>query len=374
MPRHDCAAPRPEPTRPDEAEKCRGTPNHAGRQGWHLDRRGVQRIRAAINLCVIRKILTVAIARYRVGPVDIDLFEVTQTVVVAVRIERIEIEVQLVEVRRTVSVAVRVEGISSAADFVAVWEPIRRRGSRGQCRVPPRRRRAGSRRPCPWRRQCRRHPCRIEGSGRRRLSSIPLTSLAIKGSLLGKTITRPSPEMCPARLGPWDLLPSERRLTIAVAPVWRSCTMTSSTKFASGTTRSSANAEMATKQPSPEIETPALVAEAWGSSRATLTREVIPATRSRTKMPATPLVSPATRLLALDSKATTWPLAETTAAELLPSPSLPSPATRAQGRGCVDRVQEDVPHPVAVVAYGLQSALISSLLDTMCLPARKMGL
>src|SRR5207237_7010869 len=62
-------------------------------------------------------------------------------------------------------------------------------------------------------------------------------------------------------------------------------------------------------------------------AESTDTRAVCPVVRSRTKMSLTPLVSPGTRLVASEAKATNWPSAEIEGEELEPLPWMPAEPT-----------------------------------------------
>jgi len=66
----------------------------------------------------------------------------------------------------------------------------------------------------------------------------------------------------------------------------------------------------ATVPPSPEMSGCSEAAFGWDPSLATPTRPVVPASRSRTNASATPLVSPGTRFEATDTNATLRPLPE----------------------------------------------------------------
>src|SRR5438445_2134956 len=63
-----------------------------------------------------------------------------------------------------------------------------------------------------------------------------------------------------------------------------------------------------------------LAPEAWVPAGPTLTRVVVPARRSKTKTSLAPLVSPGTRSVASEAKATTCPSAETAGAEAVVEP------------------------------------------------------
>ena len=117
--------------------------------------------------------------------------------------------------------------------------------------------------------------------------------------------------------GPWWMLaaaglPSPWTLIIWVVPATRSRTNTSTKPLVSPATRLDASLEKATYRPSgvmsgARLPPPATVASqpvAWPPLLFTLTRSVVPACRSRTKTSLQPLVSPDTRLVASESKAT----------------------------------------------------------------------
>ena len=105
--------------------------------------------------------------------------------------------------------------------------------------------------------------------------------------------------------------PRDDTLTSSVAPVRRSCRKTSCAPLVSPRTRLEAGESKAMNRPSADIVVSPLLPSAWAPLEETLTRVVTPATRSRTKasephqgQSGVPLVSPGTRLLASEVKAT----------------------------------------------------------------------
>src|SRR5437667_70704 len=109
-------------------------------------------------------------------------------------------------------------------------------------------------------------------------------------------------------------------------PIW-SRTNTSATLLVSPGTRLVALEVKTTKRPSPLIPTPELPAFPWFPALSTLTRSVVPACRSPTNTSATLLVSPGPRLVALELKTTkrTSPLIPTP--ELAAFPWFPALST-----------------------------------------------
>src|SRR5438445_6238564 len=120
------------------------------------------------------------------------------------------------------------------------------------------------------------------------------------------------------KLSPLPCAPWESTLTRLVLPVLRSRAKTSLTVFVSPPTRLFATELNATKRPSAEIAGTQLAPFPCAPWEATLTRLVLPALRSRTNTSLAPFVSPPTRLLALDRNATKRPSAEIGAAKLSP--------------------------------------------------------
>src|SRR5947209_8634545 len=106
------------------------------------------------------------------------------------------------------------------------------------------------------------------------------------------------------------------RLTRVVAPRRRSRTKMSVRRLVSAGTRLVASEAKATKRPSAEIDGAAPPRSAWAPPTPTLTRSIVPVTRSKTKASVAPLVSPGTRLAAALAKATARPSADRTGAEL----------------------------------------------------------
>ena len=126
-----------------------------------------------------------------------------------------------------------------------------------------------------------------------------------------KATNRPSALMSPSSLLPAGSAPPVvRRFTLTrwVVPATRSCTkMSSSQQMPSSGARPWAAVWNTTYRPSALMDGFTLARSACSPALPTLTRCVVPATRSRTKTSVVPLVSPATRLDASDSKATNWP-------------------------------------------------------------------
>ena len=107
--------------------------------------------------------------------------------------------------------------------------------------------------------------------------------------------------MTPSRL---FVSPGELTTIVAVgAGGSRSWTKMSLVALVSPATRLVARESKATKRPSPLMVARALKKSPWLPALSTLTLSVVPVWRSRTKMSKTPLVSPATRLVASESKA-----------------------------------------------------------------------
>ena len=147
-------------------------------------------------------------------------------------------------------------------------------------------------------------------------SSLPLVSPGTR--LLAselKATKRPSAEIAGSKLSPLPWTPPGPRLTRWVVPVWRSRTNTSSTPLVSPGTRLVASESKATKRPSAEIAGPDAGTVALDAARA----DAHPLGRARLAVAdehvVTPLVSPGTRLLASDLKATNRPSAEIAAIE-----------------------------------------------------------
>src|SRR6266516_4102455 len=122
---------------------------------------------------------------------------------------------------------------------------------------------------------------------------------------------RPSPLIDGPRLAPSAGFASNPTLTSLVWPVSRSRTNTSSNPFVSPGTRFVAREVNATKRPSALTDGSRLKPSACLPLLLTLTRSVSPLARSRTKTSIAALVSPPTRLAAIESKATTSPSALT---------------------------------------------------------------
>jgi hypothetical protein len=110
---------------------------------------------------------------------------------------------------------------------------------------------------------------------------------------------------------PW--VPSAATLIRVVSPVTRSWTKMSVLPLVSPGTRLVADDAKATKRPSPLTAGPVLLPFACLPLLLTLTRWVLPLARSRTTTSTAPLLSPPTRLVAAESNATTSPLPFTAA-------------------------------------------------------------
>src|SRR6266536_2652886 len=122
---------------------------------------------------------------------------------------------------------------------------------------------------------------------------------------------RPSRLIDGPRLAPSAGVASNPTLTSLVWPVSRSRTNTSWNPFVSPGTRFVAPEVNATKRPSALTDGSRLKPSACLPLLRTLTRSVSPLARSRTKTSIAALVSPPTRLAAIESKATTSPSALT---------------------------------------------------------------
>src|SRR5205814_3856421 len=133
--------------------------------------------------------------------------------------------------------------------------------------------------------------------------------------------------MAGSKLAPLPGLPSEVMLTRVVLPDFRSWTKTSSARLRSPATRPVASEAKATKRPLAESDGLKLSSLPWTPSEPTLTREVRPDARSWTKTSEAALLSPATRLSAKESKATTDPSPDTTGLVLSPSAGPPPGAS-----------------------------------------------
>src|SRR5438128_2450321 len=114
---------------------------------------------------------------------------------------------------------------------------------------------------------------------------------------------------------------------VVVVETGRSWTNTSYVPLVSPATRLVAVPWNATKPPSAERAAPELGPFPWVPSEATLTRSVVPVCRSCTNTSVLPFVSPATRLVAVLWNATKRPSAERAGPALKPFPSVPPEAT-----------------------------------------------
>ena len=119
----------------------------------------------------------------------------------------------------------------------------------------------------------------------------------------------PSLETDAARLALFACSSSHARLASWTDPSVRFFTNTSGRPFSSPATRFVALESKATKPPSAEMAGLLLAPSACMPSWVALTSVVVPATRSRTKMSEAPFTSPGTRFQANDSKATKRPSA-----------------------------------------------------------------
>src|SRR5438552_10226937 len=148
---------------------------------------------------------------------------------------------------------------------------------------------------------------------------------------LEKATKRPSAETAgaknPAKLSSFACAPVEDTLTRFVVPVIRSWTKTSTAPLVSRPTRLVASLENATKRPAAEMAGVKLVPFASAPAEEMLTRPVVPVSRSRTNTSVTPLVSPGTRLVASLGNATKRPSAEMAGAKLVPFASAPAEET-----------------------------------------------
>ena len=161
-----------------------------------------------------------------------------------------------------------------------------------------------------------------------KMSALPLVSPATR--LLARDVNatkRPSALMAsiPLLLFPW--VPSLATLTRSVVSVTRSRTKTSNSSLVSPATRLLASELNATKRPSALMAGKRLCSSPSLPSLATLTRSVVPLSRSWTKTSSSKLMSPATRLLAMDVNATKRPSALMAAPLLSPFSWVPSLAT-----------------------------------------------
>ncbi len=134
---------------------------------------------------------------------------------------------------------------------------------------------------------------------RRKASSTPLVSPATRSVPWdGKATYRPSPLMwTEPKLPKFASPPDASTLTRVVVPVTTSRTNVSDTSFASPGTRSEATDVNATYRPSSETEFSVIPLPPFASppKMSTLTRVVVPATRSRRKTSDVPFASPGTR-------------------------------------------------------------------------------
>jgi hypothetical protein len=136
------------------------------------------------------------------------------------------------------------------------------------------------------------------------MSVNPLVSAATRSGAVDENATAaPSGLIAGSKLSPDACDPAAPTLIRSIDPVWRSRTNTSMNPFVSPTTRLVASDEKATSPSAPTTgsQLPPSPSE---PSVATLTRSVVPAWRSRTKTSKVALVSPATRFVAHDENTT----------------------------------------------------------------------
>ena len=140
-----------------------------------------------------------------------------------------------------------------------------------------------------------------------RMNTSPLPFVSPGTRFVPKKLKRtrlPSGLIVASTLRPFACPPAALTLTRSVVPVWRSWANTSTSPLVSPVTRLVAKEEKATWRPSALIDGMKLMSFDSPPPVATLTRSVVSAWRSRTKMSASSLVSPDTRFDAVDSKAT----------------------------------------------------------------------
>jgi hypothetical protein len=139
----------------------------------------------------------------------------------------------------------------------------------------------------------------------------------------------PSAETADWPLQSFASAPDESMLTRSVTPVERTWTKTSLTPFVSLATRFAASDSNVTTFPSAEMAGRTHHLEmVCAPDESTLTRSVVPADRSRTKMSTALFVSPTTRFVAWLANATNRPSAEIASGpKLPPSPSAPDEST-----------------------------------------------
>src|SRR5579884_3565931 len=125
-----------------------------------------------------------------------------------------------------------------------------------------------------------------------------------------KATNRPSPLIDGEALG-WSDWPPEPTLTRTVVARCRSRTKTSVRWFVSPGTRLVASEAKATNRPSADSAGVTLARLPWTPLVSTLTRSVAPVVRSKVKTSVASLVSPGTSAVAPLAKATVWPSALT---------------------------------------------------------------
>jgi hypothetical protein len=142
-------------------------------------------------------------------------------------------------------------------------------------------------------------------SRRTNTSTAPLVSPTTRLEAIPVNATEsPSPEIAWISAPEGGCAPPTPTPARVVVPLGRSRTNTSSAPLVSPATRLLAVLWKTTRRPSPEIRPGPLASLPWFPADPRLTRVVVPACRSRTKTSMRPLVSPGTRLDALLVKAT----------------------------------------------------------------------
>src|SRR6185436_19592667 len=137
---------------------------------------------------------------------------------------------------------------------------------------------------------------------------IPFVSPATRFEAgLSNATKRPSAEIEGEELTEFPCAPPVATLTRSVVPLWRSRTKMSGFAFVSPTTRFVAQPVNATNRPSAEIEDSRLKEFPSAPLESTLTRSVVPLSRSCTKLSEFAFVSLATRFVEELTKATTRP-------------------------------------------------------------------
>lgn len=160
------------------------------------------------------------------------------------------------------------------------------------------------------------------------MSPLPLASPVTKLSAKERKVTKePAVSILGKSLGPLPSTPPVLRLDRVVVAADMLRTKTSVTPLASPATRLVASDWKATKLPLPLMLGLLLGPLPWAAALSTLTLVVVTAVTSRTKTSATPLVSAATRLLAMEVKAMRLPSSLMVDQKLLSSPAVPAVET-----------------------------------------------